>query len=149
MTKWLKDSSMWGGSYALSSWLEAWNCFWAESWNMWVVQPKKNVKAVELGQVRNTDNKHVLQILSSFAIINLKRRHSSHFTYLSVLVFHSCFASVFYHVSVVFQRCVYSRMASFRSKVQVRTWENVLWHDNILRKLKLQHLPHDYYPFPL
>lgn len=56
---------------------------------------------VELGQVRSIDNEHGLQILSSFAIINFKRHHSSPFTYLSVLAFQSCFASVFYHISVV------------------------------------------------
>lgn len=133
---------MWGRSYALSTWLEAWNCFWAKSWNMWVVQPKKNVKAVELW---NWDG---LQILSSFVIIIFKIHHSSPFTYLSVLAFQSCFASVFYHINFVLQRgCVYSIMASSRSKIQVRIWEETLLLDNILRKFKTQCWPHDYYPF--
>lgn len=77
---------------------------------------------MELGQVRSIDNERVLQILLSFAVMNFKGHHSSTFTHLCVLVFHSSFAPVFYHVSFVLQKgCVYSIMVSFRSKVQVRT----------------------------
>ena len=90
----------------------------------------------------------MLQILLSFAIINFKRRCSSHFVYLRVLVFQPCFISVLYHVNFVLHGlCVYFIMADYRSKVQVRTWEKVLLLNNILIKLKMQCVTREYYPF--
>lgn len=90
----------------------------------------------------------MLQILLSFTIINFKRHCSSCFEYLHVLVFQPCFISVFCHICFVLHGVyVYFIMTCYRSKVQVRTLEEVLLLDIIVMILKMQCLTHEYYPF--